>query len=309
VLALLTFIADLKKDNVIFAMEEPEIALPPYTQRRITNYLIKETSQCFITSHSPYVIERFEPDGIVKLNRDNHGSLTGTAVKLPTGMKVKTYRHNFRRALAEAMLSRAVIVGEGITEQDALLAAAEMIESNCPNLYPLDVAGVCVMNAEGDGNLEKMGAFFKQIEIPAFAFFDRKERTDEEVTALRSVFEIATEIEYKGAETLMAEETPLDRQWQYLEALRDEDGEDKFKIPAARPTDDALRKLTVATLRSLKGEGGAARLLDTCTLNELPVTITTFLDEVYKRYSLPKTLPTDPEGETTDALDEFAAGA
>src|SRR6266446_991575 len=28
VLALLTFIADIKKDNVIFAMEEPEIALP-----------------------------------------------------------------------------------------------------------------------------------------------------------------------------------------------------------------------------------------------------------------------------------------
>lgn len=62
-LALLTFIAELKKDNVIFAMEEPEIALPPHTQRRIANYLLEETSQCFVTSHSPYVIERFEPDG------------------------------------------------------------------------------------------------------------------------------------------------------------------------------------------------------------------------------------------------------
>lgn len=35
------------------------------------------------------VIERFEPDGIVKLNRDEHGDLSGTAIKLPTGMKAK----------------------------------------------------------------------------------------------------------------------------------------------------------------------------------------------------------------------------
>lgn len=97
-LALLTFIADLKKDNVIFAMEEPEIALPPHTQRRIANYLLEETSQCFVTSHSPYVIERFEPDGILKLNRDEHGTLSGTAIKLPAGMKAKNYSPGRRRS-------------------------------------------------------------------------------------------------------------------------------------------------------------------------------------------------------------------
>src|SRR5690606_6851311 len=53
VLALLSFIADLKPDSVIFAMEEPEIAVPPPTQRRITQYLLTKTSQSFVTSHSP----------------------------------------------------------------------------------------------------------------------------------------------------------------------------------------------------------------------------------------------------------------
>ena len=33
---------------------------------------------------------------------------------------------------------------------------------------------------------------------------------------------IANEIRQKGAEILMAEETPLDRQWTLLEQLRDE---------------------------------------------------------------------------------------
>ena len=38
VFSLLTFIAELKS-NVIFAMEEPEIAIPPHTQRRIVQFL------------------------------------------------------------------------------------------------------------------------------------------------------------------------------------------------------------------------------------------------------------------------------
>lgn len=41
VFALLTFIAELKeKQSVIFAMEEPEIALPPHTQRRLTRFVL-----------------------------------------------------------------------------------------------------------------------------------------------------------------------------------------------------------------------------------------------------------------------------
>ncbi len=44
VLALLSFVADLKPDTVIFAMEEPEIAVPPHTQRRIAQYLLTKTT-------------------------------------------------------------------------------------------------------------------------------------------------------------------------------------------------------------------------------------------------------------------------
>lgn len=288
VLALLTFIAELKKDNVIFAMEEPEIALPPHTQRRIANYLLEETSQCFVTSHSPYVIERFEPDGIVKLDRDAHGNLSGIPIKLPAGMKAKNYRQNFRRVLAEAMLSRGVIVGEGITEQDALLVVAQKMEEHDPNLFPLDVAGVCVINADGDGNLEKMGAFFKEIGIPAFAFFDRKKRTAEEIAVLNGTYVVAKEIAQKGAEALMSAEVPLDRQWQFLELLRAEDAEGRLGIPAARPADEVVRSLVVSALKGLKGDGGAARLLDLCSVAELPASLTGFLTEIYGRYPRPK---------------------
>lgn len=46
VFALLTMIADLKeRQSVIFAMEEPEIALPPHTQRRVARFVKREMGQ------------------------------------------------------------------------------------------------------------------------------------------------------------------------------------------------------------------------------------------------------------------------
>ena len=54
---------------MIFAMEEPEIALSPHTQRRVSRFVLAEMGQAIMTSHSPYVIEQFEPKDIVILDR------------------------------------------------------------------------------------------------------------------------------------------------------------------------------------------------------------------------------------------------
>ncbi len=312
VLALLTFIADIKKDNVIFAMEEPEIALPPHTQRRIANYLLTQTTQCFITSHSPYIIERFEPESIVRLTRDAAGILTPTPVVLPASMKAKTYRSQVRRMIAEAMLGQGVIVGEGITEQLAITTVAKKLEDADGELFPLDLAGVSVLNTEGDGNLEPIGSFFKALGIPAFAFFDRKTRTVAEVKKIAASFTVAKEIPYKGAEALIAAKTPLDRQWQFLQEIRAEDASGSFKIPAKRPADDVLKALTVATLKGLKGEGGAARLLELCSVGELPSTIVEFLKGIYAAFPKPKrralaAASAQPEGTADDSASSSAA--
>lgn len=152
VLALLSFIAELKEENVIFAMEEPEIALAPHTQRRIATYLQTKTTQCFVTSHSPYVIETFDPECIVILGRDNTASVTGTPITLGADVKAKTYRRYIRRGFAEAMLGRGVVVAEGITEQLALQAVAEKLEAADEALYPLDLSGVTIITGR---NTEK----------------------------------------------------------------------------------------------------------------------------------------------------------
>ena len=82
VLAMLSQIAQ-DKQNVIFAMEEPETAIPPYTQKRIIHEIRKLSAQAFFTSHSPYVLEEFSMKETVVLSRDSSGILKQLNIVLP----------------------------------------------------------------------------------------------------------------------------------------------------------------------------------------------------------------------------------
>ncbi|MBI2999330.1 MAG: AAA family ATPase [Deltaproteobacteria bacterium] len=301
VLALLSFIAEIKKDNVIFAMEEPEIALPPHTQRRVVNYLLTKTTQCFVTSHSPYVIERFEPAQIQILRRSDQAQLTGAPVMLDGTIKPKTYRKHARRGLCEAMLGKAVIVAEGLTEQIALWAVADKIEAADENNYPLDLSGVTIFSSDGDGLLEAFGKFFKDLGLTTYAFYDRKPRSPQDNEKLRAAFDLPYEIAYTSAEALLTAEIPVGRQWQLLEEIRNASEQGNLGIPAQRPNDAAVKELSLMLLKGRKGDGTAGRLIELCDVAELPSTMVGFLTHIYTAFPKPEFIPLPGE------LDEVPA--
>ena len=109
VLAMLSQIAE-DKQNVVFAMEEPETAIPPYAQKRIVHEVRKLSAQSLFTSHSPYVLEDFDLTETVVLFRSPQGLLEQTSVQLPDSVKHKRYRQEFRTRFCEALLSRRVLV-------------------------------------------------------------------------------------------------------------------------------------------------------------------------------------------------------
>lgn len=114
VLAMLSQIAE-DKQNVIFAMEEVETAIPPYAQKRIVHELHKLAAQSIVTSHSPYVLEEFKLHETVILSRDNEGVLGQEQISLPGSIKHKRYRQEFRTRFCEGLLSRRVLIAEGAT--------------------------------------------------------------------------------------------------------------------------------------------------------------------------------------------------
>lgn len=306
VLALLSFIADIKKDNVIFAMEEPEIALPPHTQRRIANYLLNETTQCFVTSHSPYVIERFDPEQILILRRDDSGAVSSTPVSFGSTLKGKLYKRHARRGLAEAMLGMGVIIAEGITEHSAISAVVEKLEESSDLYYPLDLSGVTIIPVDGDGSLSIFGSFFKSLGLKTYAFYDNKQRKEEEKQKLVDCYDLPCETAYAGIERLLVNEIPVNRQWQFLEALRQEGEQGNLGIPEAYPVDEKVKDVTYQALRGNKGNGYAARLIENCDTSELPVSIKDFLVRVYADFPKPATV-SKPQANAEAAMQQEAS--
>jgi len=179
VLAMLSQIAE-DKQNVIFAMEEPETAIPPYAQKRIVHEIRALASQTLFTSHSPYVLEEFSPEETVVLARDAHGSLGQSIITLPSSVKPKRYRQEFRTRFCEGLLASRILVAEGATEATALPAAARRLAELSPERYSsLEALGVCTVDAGGEKNIPDMAALYKALGKRVFAACDKQSAKDE----------------------------------------------------------------------------------------------------------------------------------
>jgi putative ATP-dependent endonuclease of OLD family len=163
VLAMLSQIAQ-DKQNVIFAMEEPETAIAPYAQKRIVHEVRKLASQTLFTSHSPYVLEEFAVEETVVLGRDGDGVLEQKAITLPDNVKLKRYRQQFRTRFCEGLLARRVLVAEGATETSAFpVACRRLAELRADTYASLEALGVCIVDAGGETDIPGMAKLYRDL--------------------------------------------------------------------------------------------------------------------------------------------------
>jgi putative ATP-dependent endonuclease of OLD family len=297
VFALLTLIADRKgNESVIFAMEEPEIALPPHTQRRVTRFVRSKMGQAIVTSHSPYVIEQFGPEDIVMLNREDPGRLVGTRID-PGGFKPKAYWAQ-RRQFAEAILARGVIVVEGATEAVLLPVASSILEQDDPGYTHLDLAGVSIFTADGDGDVPRWGPIFKALDKQVFGFRDKQAAVAAtEVQQQIDVFDKFWESPETGVEQLLINQTSPAIHRRFLETVVT-----RLDYPSGEPrydttmTDRQATELAFKVLKARKGDGFAygALFVEQCqTVNELPEFLTKVLREIEEALRPPGAEPAE----------------
>lgn len=298
VFALLTLIADLKgKQSVIFAMEEPEIALPPHTQRRVGQFVLSEMGQAIVTSHSPYIIEQFEPEQIVALSRDGDGMLSSRTVQLGQ-IKPKRYRRE-RRQMAEAILGRGVLVVEGATEAALFPVASDVMEKALGQAYEhIDLAGVSVLNADGDTAVPGYGPFFTMLGKPVFGLYDKQPAPPTpDVAAQLAQFTQVWEAPAKGIENLLVQEMPVETLRRFLESVKDRDDYPADKgVITPDMDDEAIKALAKKVLKVRKGDNQpyAAFLIAECHDDtELPNTIRTILLAINDAFLPPPSPPVD----------------
>ncbi len=314
VFSLLTFIAELKS-NVIFAMEEPEIAIPPHTQRRIVQFLQGKMDQSILTTHSPFVLEQYDPADVVLLERGIDGVVSGRRIEV-TGIKAKAYRGNLRRVLAESMLGNGVLCVEGISDGEVIYAASAVLEAirEEGTYTPLDLSGVTVVQCEGDGGLLRYGQFFSGLGLKTYAFYDQQKNEDIS-NQIEDTFDAAWELEQTGMEHLLAEEITIEI---IREFLAEASEWDDYPGNAVRPElftydpdadDNDVRELCKRVLRSRKGSGYAQRMAELCLGNDLPEIIVEALERVSS--DLPNDLSIENEdgGGDYDDVDDDAGDA
>ena len=160
VLAMLSQIAE-GKQNVIFAMEEPETAIPPYAQKRIVHEVRKLSSQAIFTSHSPYLLEEFALEETVILSRDKTGALVQSNIVLPASVKRKRYLQEFRTRFCEGLLASRVLIAEGATEAAAFPAASRRLSELNPATYSsLEALGITTIDAGTKSQIADLGSFY-----------------------------------------------------------------------------------------------------------------------------------------------------
>lgn len=178
VLAMLSQIAE-DRQNVIFAMEEPETAIPPYAQKHIVHEVRKLASQTLFTSHSPYVLEEFPIEETVVLARDVDGILTRQTIMLPDNVRLKRYRQEFRTRFCEGLLARRILVAEGVTEASAFPVACRRLAELKPDIYSsLEALGICTVDAGSENNIAGIAQFYRKLGKRIFAICDKQEENN-----------------------------------------------------------------------------------------------------------------------------------
>ena len=293
VLAMLSQIAE-DKQNVIFAMEEAETAIPPYAQKRIVHELRKLSAQSLFTSHSPYVLEEFSLDETVILSRSDDGELTQAKIELPDSVKHKRYRQEFRTRFCEGLLSRRVLIAEGATEATAFPVAARRLSELSPATYvSLEALGVCVIDAGTESQIADLAALYKNLGKRTFAICDKQ--TDPAKAAIEAQVECLFMHNEKGIEDLILKNTTQAALERFSDQL-----DWPPHLVAKYPTP---KTQAVAALKEYfgwsKGNWGVAEFLAQCAEAEIP----TWLREACITL---KTLcdPPPPPPPSADAVDE-----
>jgi putative ATP-dependent endonuclease of OLD family len=297
VLALLSQIAELKQ-NVIFAMEEPEIAIPPHTQKRIVDCIRQQSAQAIFTSHSPYVLEEFDPSHVLVIRRED-GALSAEPTVLPPAVRLKAYKTELKTRFCEALLARRVLIVEGRTEYDAFRGASRRLHELSPNEFrTLEALGIAVVDAQSDSQVAPLGEYFARLGKQVFAVFDKQ--TPESKAIIEKAIPNCYENPEIGFEDLLLKQCGEDALRRFAAHLVAE-GEWPLHLAANTPKDtDPIAAVQEALSKYLQwGKGAAigAELLGMCSLSEIPPFMTDALREIQKLADPPVVVASAPEAD------------
>lgn len=205
-LAILTLFAR-KRGHALLAIEEPETFLYPASQRAVVREIRNLASQLFLTTHSPYVLDLFEPDeiGVLTISAEGRGEVKRPRV---TGIKAHSrYYRVLRSGLTEAILSPRAVLVEGASDAPLIRGFAEISPKLCPEdaFCDLDRLGIAVVECQGIGEIADISTFLAEVGVECFIIHDQLSETAE-IEKMKTVPGTVFNLGYMGIEDLLSSE-------------------------------------------------------------------------------------------------------
>jgi putative ATP-dependent endonuclease of OLD family len=175
ILAMLTLIMR-RRGRGILALEEPETFLFPHAQRRVIDECLDLADQLFVTTHSPYVLERMPVDAVGRVDRRPDGSVAWRLISGPDVKQVNLYSKRLRQVFCEALLGRGVVIVEGDSDRWWLNGASRLLNRKQwggSRQEAFELQGIAVVSADTNGDIPKLGRFFVDAGLKVAGVADR----------------------------------------------------------------------------------------------------------------------------------------
>lgn len=142
---------DLAEDTAnVIAIDEPETHLHPQSQRTVAELLAGGRNQKILVTHSPYIVQRFDPAQIVTITADSPPKQLTDPARAVTARSQALW---WNPKMLEALTARYVIAVEGAADQILVEAAARA------RRLSLDRIGAVVFNLDGADKFRDVYAF------------------------------------------------------------------------------------------------------------------------------------------------------
>lgn len=168
----------IKKDDseadsfVILSLEEPEAHLHPQAQRHIYKQLTDFAGQNIVSTHSSSILAQTDLESIIQFKKENGKTIVkrfNTDLYQPH--ELKKIRREVIRTHGELIFSNAIILCEGITEEQALPVYFEEFFGIEPLFCGINIAGI------SGQNYKTYLKFIKELELKWYIFSDGEPET------------------------------------------------------------------------------------------------------------------------------------
>jgi putative ATP-dependent endonuclease of OLD family len=184
----------------ILAAEEPEAHLHPNAQKTLYRQLAKSKGQVIVSTHSPYLVAMADVIHIRSLRKESTGIVVNKLLYNISDEDKKILAREITIKRGEILFSRALLLCEGITEEQVLPAMFEVYIDK--SLYDLGISCISV----GGKNYSPFVKLACSLGIPTFIVSDNDGSTKEEIEAqlrsLRKDTELALESDIFGVSYL-----------------------------------------------------------------------------------------------------------